>query len=84
MRIEDDLLEEIRQRAERDKVSLTRVLNDALRAGLKAGRSVPARRRRYREKTFALGSPRVDLRKALAVAAALEDEEILRKSMLRK
>lgn len=84
VRIQDDLLEEIRARAEREKVSLTRALNETLRAGLEAGRRVPARRRRHREKTFALGLPRVDLRKALAVATALEDEETVRKAALRK
>ena len=84
MRIDDDLVDELRERAERGRVPFTRVLNDVLRAGLEAGRSAPPRRRRYREVTFPLGSPRLDLTKALGIAAALEDEEILRKAMLRK
>lgn len=83
VRIEDDLLGELRERAEREKVSLTRKLNEVLRTGLKSGGPRPPRRR-YREKTLSLGTPRIDLRKALGVAAALEDEEVLRKAMLRK
>lgn len=84
MRIDDDLLGELRERAERGKVPLTRVLNDVLRAGLKSARGAPTRRRRFREETYPLGSPTLDLTKALGIAAALEDEEILRKAMLRK
>ncbi len=41
-------------------------------------------RRRYREQTQAMGAPSVRLDKALALAAALEDEEIVRKMKLRK
>ncbi len=52
-RIDDDLLEELREQA-------------------------------HREETHAMGGPRADLRKALALAAALEDDEIVRKMTLRK
>jgi hypothetical protein len=61
------------------------MLNRTLRAGLKSGsapRNTP--RRAYREKVHALGTPRVALDKGLALAAALEDEEIVRKLALRK
>lgn len=67
-----------------ERSPLTKVLNRTLRAGLSASR-VPARRRiRHREKTCAMGRPRVDLTKALAAATRQEDAEILRKLMLRK
>ena len=83
-RIEDDILEELKALARKEDVPLTRVLSRTLRAGLDASR-VPARRRKpYREKTYALGEPRIALRKALAAAASLEDEEVLRKLALRK
>lgn len=85
VRLDDDLFDDLRRKAEASKVSLTRALNDALRAGLRApGAGSPARRRRYREKPVSLGVPRVDLTKALSIAAALEEEEIVRKTALRK
>ncbi len=39
---------------------------------------------RYRQKTYAMGAPRVNLDKALALAAKLEDDEIARKLSLGK
>jgi len=83
MRIDDDLLMELKDHARKENVSLTRMLNRTLRAGLRAANfRIP--RRRHRETTYAMGQPRVDLRKALAMAAGLEDEEIARKLLLRK
>jgi hypothetical protein len=82
-RIEDDVLEELKDLARKEDAPFTRVLDRTLRAGLKASRA-PRRRRRHREKTHAMGRPRTDLRKALAQAAAMEDEETLRKLALRK
>ena len=82
-RIEDDVLEELKALARKEDAPLTRVLDRTLRAGLKAFR-VPRRRRPHREKTHAMGRPQMDLRKALAQAAAMEDEETLRKVTLRK
>ena len=84
MRIDDDLFEALKDLAKKEEAPLTRVLNRALRASLKGTRAPARRRRPYREKTYAMGRPRTDLRKALARAIALEDEEILRKLMLRK
>ena len=83
-RIDDDLLDELKESARIERTPLTKVLNRTLRAGLSASR-VPARRRnRHREKTYPMGRPQIDLTKALAAAARLEDAEILRKLMLRK
>ncbi len=84
VRVDDELLERLKTQAHKEKVSLTRLLNRALRAGLQAGgarRRAPAA---YRERVHAMGSPRLALDKALAQAAALEDEEIVRKLTLRK
>jgi hypothetical protein len=83
VRIEDDLMEELRRQAQREKSSLTRTLNRALRAGLRA-RSRSKERRTYREKPVAMGRPSVALDKALALAGKLEDEEILRELATRK
>ena len=64
-------------------VSFKHALNDAIRAGL-----APPKRngtRRFRQKTYSLGAEqnfRWD--KALAVADAIEDEELSRKLALRK
>ena len=84
MRIDDALLLELKETAAREKISLTRLLNQTLQAGLRAQRDDKRPRRRYREKTHSMGHPRVDLTKALAVASDLEDEEVLRKARLRK
>ena len=83
VRIEDDLMLELKKRARRDKASLTRTLNRVLRAGLLApARLAPGQP--YREETVAMGSPRIDLDRALALASAMEDEETLRELQLRK
>ncbi|TAK84462.1 MAG: antitoxin [Betaproteobacteria bacterium] len=51
-----------------------KVLNAALRAGLGAGARAPGRR--FRQRTFDLGKPLVDLTKALALAAELDDARV--------
>lgn len=83
-RIDDDLLEELREQAHKEKVPLTLLLNRVLRSGIQASRARSTRRERHREETHAMGSPRSDLRKALAVATALEDDEVVREMNMRK
>jgi hypothetical protein len=60
------------------------VVNETLQAGL-AAREAP-KPRAYRLKPVPMGGvvPGVDLNKALRLAAALEDEEMVRKFELRK
>jgi hypothetical protein len=84
IRIEDELLERLKEQALRENVSLTKLVNRTLRAGLQRSRASPRRRSRYREKTYSMGAPRFDADKALALAAGLEDEEAIRKMTLRK
>jgi hypothetical protein len=84
IRIEDELLKRLKERALREKVSLTKLVNRTLRAGMQHSRAPARRPSRYREKTFSMGAPRFDLDKALAIAADLEDEEVVRKMALRK
>lgn len=83
-RIDDDVLAELKARARRENLSLTRLVNRVLRDGARAARSGAAKRRRHRETVHSMGAPRVDLRKAMSLAAALEDQEAARKLTLRK
>jgi hypothetical protein len=82
-RIDDTLLAELKEKARKENVSLTQVVNRVLRSGLAASRA-PVRRRRRREKAFSMGRPVQDLRKALSLAARLEDAGTLAKLSLRK
>lgn len=70
--VERLLRNEVRRRGEPFK----QILNNAIRQGLKA-RGTP--REPFRSLTFDMGAPKVDLTKALALAAELEDEELLRR-----
>lgn len=83
VRIDDDLLRTLKKQAQQEQTSFSRLLNSLLRQSLSSARSV-SRKKTYREKTYSMGVPTVDLTKALAIAAALEDEEILRKMALGK
>jgi hypothetical protein len=78
LRIDDDLLRALKERARQEDVSISRLLNDALRRGLSAPPS-PGRKKKFVQKTYNMGPPLIDLTKANAIAAALEDEEIIRK-----
>jgi hypothetical protein len=81
VRIDDDLLLEIKKRSEREGTPITKLINDALRDGLSAK---PVKRPPYREKVFSMGQPLFNVDKALSFAADDEDAEILRKLALRK
>lgn len=63
-------------------VSFKEALNTAVRAGLARPKQ---RARPFKQKTFSMGwDPSFRWDKALAMAAAMEDEEIVRKMSLRK
>ena len=81
VRIDDDLLRQMKDRAHRENSSLSKLLNEMLRRGLSRG---PQRRRPFKQKTHAMGETLIDLTKANAIAAELEDEAILRKMALGK
>ncbi len=82
MTIDDDLAAELRDMAHRRRLPMRRLIDQALRAGL---RSLGTRKpRREGCPSFSMGTPAVDLSKAGALAAMLEDEEVLRKVELRK
>jgi hypothetical protein len=84
VRIDDDLLTELKERARRENLPLTQMLNRTLRAGLRASRRSNREKSRYQQTTFSMGAPRFDVNKALALAGDLEDEEVARKLALRK
>lgn len=83
IRIDDDLLERLKARAATENTSLTRLVNRVIRAGL-ASRDGVRDELVHVEEAFAMGEPDIDLRKAGVLAAALEDEETVRKLALRK
>lgn len=84
VRIDDELLRKLKEQARKEDTSMNRLLDRTLRAGMRATSKPSSRRPRYRERTHAMGSPRITLDKALALAAALEDKEIVRKVLGRK
>ena len=83
IRIDDDLLARLKARAARENLPLAMLVNRVIRAGLASSDSV-ADKPAHVEKTFVMGEPTIDLTRAGAVAAALEDEETVRKLLLRK
>ena len=83
VRLDDDLIRELRRRATAEKRSLTQTINGLLRVALKTSQT-PRASRTFRQKTLHMGAPAFDLDKALQMAADLETEEILRKLAARK
>jgi hypothetical protein len=82
--IEDYIMRELKEEAHRTGQPMKKVVNEVLRAGLHHLRK-PEPGEPYECKTYSMGyPPRVNLDKALNIASALEDEEIIRKLSLRK
>jgi hypothetical protein len=84
IRIDDELLLKLKEQAARERVSLTRLVDRTLRAGMQAPRKRRRGNRLHREQSYPMGAPFVALDKALRLAARLEDEEIAREMTLRK
>lgn len=79
IRIEDGLMRELKERAVREKSSLTELVNQVLRNGMAADKTnAKSSKRKFRQKTYDMGQPRFDVDKALSFAGELEDEEILK------
>ena len=76
LRIDDDLFRELKKRASSEGLTLSELVNLALRQSLTTEKRP---RRVFRQKTRDLGRPSFDITKANAVAAQLEDQAILRK-----
>lgn len=84
IQIDDELLMALKEQAHRQNSSLTRLVNQTLRAGLQAAKAPSANKPPFREQPHSMGAPKLCMDKALALAAALEDEEIIQKLLLRK
>jgi hypothetical protein len=78
-RVDDDILRELKLRANRERISLTKLVNRVLRLGLEAASSDRKRTVRFRERPVKMGRPKVDLTKSLALAGQLESEEVAEK-----
>lgn len=82
--LDDDLIVELKERAHRDNLTFKQVVNQVIRRGLDA-QAPRTPRKRYRATTYAMGRPQVpNLDTALAIAAALANDETARKLALRK
>ena len=82
VRIDDDLMVELRSRARVEQTSVMHTLDRVIRAGLAALNRLCEERERYEEVTARMGRPRLEVNKALALAVALEDAEVIRKMSL--
>lgn len=80
----DSDVEKLLRRAIRERgASFKQVLNDALREGLRESKT-RAQHKPFRQRTFDLGKPLVDLTKALALADELGDEALIAKMRARE
>jgi hypothetical protein len=84
LRIDDDVMRELRRRAQEEHLSLGSLVSRLLRRALEAGPTKRRGGRRHREKVFSMGRPHLDLDKALALAASLEDQASVEKMAMRK
>ena len=84
VQIDDDLLHTLREQAHREGTSLARLINRILRLGMSAAQQPSKPGRPYREKPFRMGEAKVNLDKAVALVAALEDDEVREKLARRK
>ena len=83
--IDDTLAQQLKNIAHQSGRSFKQVVNETLRAGLRAGKT-PQPGVEYELQPVSLGEPRAEynLDKALALADALEDEALTQKMSLRK
>jgi len=83
--LDDDLADTLKEIAFSKQKSMKQVVNDALRAGLRAS-AAPPPAQSYRLQPASLGSvaPGLDLHRALRLADELEDEGLVSKLEARK
>ena len=83
--LEDKLAKALKKLAHESGMTFKEVVNQTLRAGLAADNALP-KPKPYKVKPAKLGGvqPGINLDKALQIADAIEDEEIVRKLELRK
>ena len=82
IRLDDELFERLKREAQRQNLSLTRLINRVIEAGLDVA---PARRKRpFKQQVFSMGAPQLPLDKALALADRFEDDQLVGKMQRRK
>lgn len=82
--IDDDLMRKLKERAQKTGRSFKDITNSVIRKGLNSSTQTP-QKGKYHCAEYSLGEPSYyDLDKALEIAEALEDEEIVRKLQLGK
>jgi hypothetical protein len=80
----DPDVETLLRRAMRESgAPFKQVLNDAVREGLRSSKT-QAKHKPFRQRTFDMGKPLVDLTKALALADELGDEALIAKMRARE
>lgn len=86
IRLDDDLMLALKDRAHRESTSVTKLINQAIRgwladsASMSAGSKMPTGKARpFRQRTFDTGPPRFDVTMARHLAAELEDEGAVEK-----
>ena len=82
--IDDAIAKALKDLAHRSKRSFTEVVNETLRAGLSTRRAPKAKPYRVQPTSLGDALPAINLDKALALATALEDQEIAAKLERRK
>ncbi len=82
--IDDAIAKALKQRAFETGMSFKAVVNEALRRGLEPAAPKRMSKQKFRQRSFALGLPKVDLVKANALAAELENQALLQKQELGK
>lgn len=79
--LDPDVVAKLKARMREKGVSFKEAINTAIRNGLAEGGK---QRKPFHQKSYNMGTPTISLRKALQVAARLEDEEIVRDLTIRK
>lgn len=79
--LDPDVVAQIKTYMRESGASFKEALNFAIRSGLSKTNKHP---KAFRQKTYDLGLPTISVRKALKLAADLEDEEILRDLSIHK
>lgn len=77
--LDDDTAALVQRRMREQRVSFKQALNDAIRAGAPDDGRPP-----FRTATTDLGTPAVDLDRALRLAGDLEDDELVRRAQVGK
>ena len=82
--IEESIARALKQRAYETGLSFKAVVNETLRKGLEREKRKPERNKKFRQRTYEMGVPLLDLTKANQLAGEHEDAELIRKMELGK